>query len=77
MVGNGVPYEFVVQSVRRELSGGCEHLITVKLGDGRMQTAAFAMGMIEQHDAHYDFCGARLRIASCRFCDDDAVLVVG
>jgi hypothetical protein len=47
------PYAFEVVAVRTEMVGGHEHVIAVKLADGRMQTKAFVIGMIEQHAAHY------------------------
>lgn len=63
------PYEFQVQAVRHnECEHGGDHIVSVKLADGRMQTAGFVIGMIEQHCASYEFCGASLRVASCRFC---------
>lgn len=69
-------YEFQVQAVRHDACDhGGDHIVSVRLADGRMQTAAFAIGMIEQHGASYEFCGAALRIASCRFCSG-VILVV-
>lgn len=63
------PYEFHVQAVRHdECEHGGDHIVSVKLADGRMQTAGFVIGMIEQHGASYEFCGASLRSVSCRFC---------
>lgn len=63
------PYEFVVQSVTHDVcDDGGDHIIAVKLSDGRMQTAAFVLGMIEQHDASYEFCGGALRARPCKFC---------
>lgn len=71
------PYEFHVQAVRHEACDhGGDHIVSVKLADGRMQTAAFAIGMIEQHDASYEFCGAALRIEPCRFCSGVILVVV-
>lgn len=70
------PYEFVVQSVMHGVSeAGCDHIVSVKLADGRMQTAAFVLGMIEQHGASYEFCGVLLRSGACQFCARGIVVV--
>lgn len=71
------PYEFQVQAVRHDACDhGGDHIVSVKLSDGRMQTAAFVIGMIEQHDASYEFCGAWLRVQPCRFCSGTILRVV-
>jgi hypothetical protein len=46
-------YEAEVIAIRTDQVGGHEHVVAVKLADGRMQTAGFVIGMIEQHAAHY------------------------
>lgn len=71
------PYEFQVQAVRHDVcANGGDHIVSVKLSDGRMQTAAFVLGMMEQHRASYEFCGAMLGARPCRFCSG-TILWVG
>lgn len=70
------PYEFIVQSVWHEQRPSCDHISSVRLADGGMQTAAFVIGMIEQHGATYEFGGDWLRARHCRFCQR-ALLEVG
>lgn len=62
-------YEFVVHAVTHEACGdGGNHVVALKLVDGRMQTAAFAAGMIEQHGASYVFCGQPMMLHTCAEC---------
>lgn len=68
-------YEYEVLAVTHEpCACGGFHIVTVKLAEG-MQTAAFALGMIEQHGAHYDFGGDPLVSEGCVFCQNTVLAV--